>query len=49
MRSFAKQVIVMLVVALALGGCDWIPFLKKDEYKSAKQALPLEEIGRAHV
>ena len=32
----------MLVVALALGGCDWIPFLKKDEYKSAKQAPPLE-------
>ena len=32
----------MVVIALALGGCDSIPFFKKDEYKSAKQARPLD-------
>ncbi|HXZ95729.1 MAG TPA: outer membrane protein assembly factor BamC [Burkholderiales bacterium] len=42
MRRIAKLVLPMLVAALALGGCDSIPFFKKDEYKSAKQGRPLE-------
>ncbi|HUL41615.1 MAG TPA: outer membrane protein assembly factor BamC [Burkholderiales bacterium] len=42
MRRIAKHVLPMLVVALALGACDSIPFLKKDEYKSAKQGKPLD-------
>ena len=42
MRSFAKQIVPLLIVAFALGGCDYIPFLKKDEYKSAQQTKPLE-------
>jgi len=32
----------MLVVALALNGCDSFPLFKKDDYKSAKQGRPLE-------
>jgi outer membrane protein assembly factor BamC len=42
MRSLAKQIVLMLIFALALGGCDSIPFFKKDEYKSAKQGKPLD-------
>lgn len=42
MRRFAKQVVVILVVALASGGCDSIPFFGKDAYKSAKEGPPLE-------
>jgi outer membrane protein assembly factor BamC len=42
MRSFASQIVLLLMATLALGGCDSIPFLKKDDYKSAQQTKPLD-------